>query len=58
MKRYEKPEIEMTAFDIEDVITVSGILDFISPNTEVTVDGEKVTATDFGSQSFSIFDVK
>ena len=58
MKRYQKPEIEMTSFEVEDIITISGIFDLIASTTEVMIDGESVDATNYGSKPFSIFDVK
>lgn len=53
MKRYERPEIELVAFDVEDIITTSA--DIFSPQTEIDVEGVKLQATDFGTERFSIF---
>ena len=53
MKRYERPEIELVAFDVEDIITTSA--DIFSPQTEIEVEGVKLQATDFDAQPFSIF---
>ena len=54
MKRYETPKIELTRFDIEDIITTSA--DLFVPKTAGEVAGEKIEATDFGTQAFSIFE--
>ena len=54
MKRYERPEIELISFDVEDIITTSADI-FADPKTVVEVAGYKYDATDFGTESFSIF---
>ncbi len=53
MKRYERPEIELVSFDVEDIITTSANL--FMPKTEIEVEGVKISATDFDAQPFSIF---
>lgn len=55
MKRYERPEIELVSFDIEDIITTSATDIFADPKTMVEAAGYSYEAKDFGKQPFSIF---
>ncbi|MBO4941320.1 MAG: hypothetical protein J6D15_03870 [Clostridia bacterium] len=54
MKRYERPEIELVSFDVEDIITTSADI-FADPKTVVEAAGYSYEAKDFGTQPFSIF---
>ncbi|MBO4941296.1 MAG: hypothetical protein J6D15_03745 [Clostridia bacterium] len=57
MKKYEKPEVEMTSFSVSDIITTSAV-DVFEPETVVEVAGVEIEAKDFGTQAFSIFEVE
>ena len=37
-RTYEKPELNVEAFDVEDVITASGLLDTVGGNNESPID--------------------
>ena len=43
MKNYVKPSIELTKFDVEDIITVSGA---VNPGNPGVVGGEAALSTD------------
>lgn len=52
MREYTKPEIEITEFDIEDIVMASSG----GPQTSIFVGGEEIQVESYGAQDFSIFD--
>lgn len=51
MKKYTKPEMEITKFDVEDVVMTSST----EPKSSMNIGGETVNFVDYGTQDFSIF---
>lgn len=55
-KEYFAPEMKITAFSTEDIVTTSVAAE---PMTTINVNGDAVSATKIGEdKSFSIFDQK
>lgn len=52
MKKYIKPEVEITKFDVEDIVMTSAI----TPQQTIEVDGVIIDAVGYDAQPFSIFD--
>lgn len=54
MRKYIKPEVEITAFDVEDVVMTSSV--FNEPQNSMNIEGNTVLFSDYGAQDFSIFE--
>lgn len=54
MRKYNKPEIEITAFDVEDIVMASSS----EPKSSMNIGGTVVEFSDYGASDFSIFEDK
>ena len=52
MRKYIKPEVEITAFDVEDIVMTSST----EPKNSMNIGGTTVIFSDYGTQDFSIFE--
>lgn len=57
MKAYIKPEIEIRVFEVEDILTTSGVIGgdpTVARSLKTSVNGNE--GSDYGSQEVSVFD--